>query len=73
MEPENYCLEDDFPFQLGDFRFQPLIFQGVCLISKCQTVRYLKPSTKKFQESKGRIHEFPTLEIGWNLSIVLEY
>ena len=62
-----------FLFNWVIFRFQPLIFQGVCLISKCQTVRYLKPSTKKFQESKGKIHSFPTLEIRWNLSIVLEY
>ena len=28
MEPENEGLEDDCPFQTGDFRFQLFIFQG---------------------------------------------
>ena len=32
FEPENDGLEDDFPdFNWVIFRFQPLIFRGVCL------------------------------------------
>ena len=29
LNPKNGGLEDDVPFQLGNFRFQPFIFRGV--------------------------------------------
>ena len=31
MEPENDGLEDDFPFQLGDFQGSMLFFRGVIM------------------------------------------
>ena len=34
MEPEKDDLEDDFPFQLGDFVGSMLIFQGVLHVEK---------------------------------------
>ena len=37
MEPNNGCLEDDFPFQLGDFLGSMLIFQGFPNVQKKQT------------------------------------
>ena len=51
MEPKNGGLEDDVPFQLGDFFGSMLIFRGV-------TAGNLKIPPKKEKEKKSTNYQF---------------
>ena len=67
IEPKNESLEDDFPFQTGDFRFQPLVFQGVQQIDpRFQTAFYLSVPRKSLETEELTL----TATWSWKLGVI---